>query len=295
MNDFVQNCLDGIMLGSSYALLGLGFTLTFGIMRQLNLSYGPTLMFGVYAGSSFSLFIFSSLIASLVVAMSVAVLAGLVVDRVSFRWVKSENPLASMVSAFTLWMVFEEIIVLFTWGRRYPVENPIGLEPLKFGPFYLRGDYLFLFCIAAVLMSVIWLLVYRTATGRQMRAIAENASSARVVGIDVPRVSTKVVVIVHAVGALVAYFIAASLYQITPNFGLWATLKGLIVMVIGGVGSITGAVLGGLMLGVVETQTTWYLGTNFRDLTAFFLLFVLLVIAPRGLLTRFTKGGTGHE
>lgn len=286
MSDFLQNTLDGLMFGASYALLGLGFTLTFGVMRRLNLSYGPTLMVGVYAGAWTSLNLFNSLLLALAVTVIVAVAVSLVIEQVSFRWVKSDSPLTPMVSAFALWMVLEEIIVLFTWGRQYPVNNPLAFGSLYIGPFYVRGDYLTLFLAALALMVLVQVLVFRTPFGRKVRALAENPAAARVIGIDVDQVSSRVFALVAGLGGLMAFFVAASLHQITPHFGLWATVKGLIVMVIGGLGSIPGAIAGGLLLGVVESQALWYLGASYRDLVAYFLLFLLLIALPQGLFSR---------
>ena len=119
--------------------------------------------------------------------------------------------------------------------------------------------------------------------GPAVRAVAENKRAAQLTGVNVSRVSRQIFMLTSASGGLVAFFIAASLHQITPGFGLWATVKGLIVMVLGGIGSIPGAIAGGLLLGVVELQAIWYLGASYRDLVAFLLLFLLLVLRPHGL------------
>ena len=117
MFDFAQNTIDGVMVGASYALLGLGFTLMFGVMRRLNLSYGPTLAMGVYAGAYFSLQIYNSLLLALCISVFVSIIVGLVVETLCFKAVKSDSPLTSMVSAFVMWMVLEEIIILLTFQQ----------------------------------------------------------------------------------------------------------------------------------------------------------------------------------
>ena len=288
MLDFVQNTLDGVMVGASYALLGLGFTLMFGVMRRLNLSYGPTISMGVYAGAFISLQVYNSLLLALCVSVIVSIVVGLVVEGLCFRAVRSDNPLASMVSAFAMWMVLEEIIILLTWGRLFPVRNPTGLATFDIGQFAVRGDYFLLFLTAVALMMGLYWLIYRTPYGRAVRAVAADRKAAQLMGINVPRMSTQVFLLTCAFGGFVAFFIAASLHQITPSFGLWATVKGLIVMILGGIGSIPGAIIGGLLLGIVELQALWYLGGSYRDMAAFLVLFVFLIVRPRGIL------GTGE-
>ena len=218
MLDFIQNVVDGIMVGASYALLGLGFTLVFGVMRRLNLSYGPTLTMGVYAGAWISLQIHESLLLALCVSVLVSVIVGLLIEGICFKAVRSDNPLTSMVSAFAMWMVLEETIILLTWGRLFPVENPTGLATFDIGGFMVRGDYFILFVSAVMLMGLIWWLIYKTGYGRAVRAIATNRKAAQLMGINVPRMSSMVFILTSAFGGLVAFFIAASLHQITPWF-----------------------------------------------------------------------------
>ena len=137
----------------------------------------------------------------------------------------------------------------------------------------------------AVVMTV-WLhwLLQRTRFGLAVRAVSEDPRAARFMGIDVSAVMFLAFAIASAFGGVAAYLIVAADGQITPLFGLWATFKGLIAMMLGGMGSIPGAILGGLLLGVVEAQSLWYLGAEYRDLSAYFLLFLFLVFRPGGLM-----------
>ncbi len=284
MTDFIQNCLDGVMLGSSYALLAIGFTLIFGVMRRLNLAYGPSIMFGAFVGT----LVYAEFRAgALVVAAATiagAVVAGLYVERLCFRAIRQGAAVASMVSSFAIWMQLEDVVSLAFPDRTYPFPPLITADPVTLGPFFVKLENVLMFACAVVLTALLHWLLQATRFGLALRAVSENPRAARFMGIDTGAVMFRAFVIASVFGGAAAYLIASADTQITPLFGLWATVKGLIAMMLGGMGSIPGAVLGGLLLGVVEAQSLWYLGTEYRDLSAYFLLFLFLILRPGGLI-----------
>ncbi len=284
MVDFIQNCLDGIMVGSSYALLAIGFTLIFGVMRRLNLSYGPSIMLGAFVGTLIYLEFQAGGIAVAVATVIGAVLAGIYVERLCFWAIRQGAALASMVSSFAVWMQLEEIVTVFFPERTYPFPPLTEQSPVEFGPFFLKVENLIMFACAAALMVLLQFVLYRTRFGLALRAVAENPRAARFMGINIGRVTFWAFALASALGGVAAFLIIGTDAQITPLFGLWATFKGMIAMMLGGMGSIPGAILGGLLLGVVETQSTWYLGIEYRDLAAYGLLFLFLMFRPGGLM-----------
>jgi len=282
--DLAQAFLHGLMLGASYALLGLGFTLTFGVMRRLNLSYGPTAMLGVYAAVGASALFPGAFLLALAATLLVSLLVGLYVERLCFWAIREGAPLASMVSSFAIWMQLEEVVALLTQARAHPVSGPVPAGSWLLGSLLVRSDYLSMLAGALILMAALYGLLYRTRWGRAVRALAEQSVAARLMGVNVNRLSIQAFLLASAVGGLAGYGIAITQGQVTPFFGLWVTIKGLTVMVLGGLGSIPGAIAGGLILGVVEAQALWYLGGDSRDLAGYALLFSFLVLRPRGLL-----------
>ncbi len=284
MVDFIQNCLDGAMLGSAYALLALGFTLIFGIMRRLNLSFGPSIMVGGFVGTLLYLNFKIHPVAVAAVTVVGATLAGIYVERICFWAIRRGAAIASMVSSFAIWMQLEELVTLMAPERTYPFPPLTTADPLLLGPFFLKLENLVMFAAAAALVAGLSLLLYRTRFGLALRAVAENPAAARYMGVHIAAIAFWAFAFASAIGGLAGYLIAAADAQITPLFGLWATFKGLIAMMLGGMGSVPGAVLGGILLGVVEAQATWYLGAEYRDLAAYFLLFAFLVLRPGGLL-----------
>ncbi len=283
MVDFVQNTVDGVMIGSSYGLLALGFTLIFGVMRRLNLSYGPSLMVGAYLGTL--LYVQFGAGAAVVAVATVlgAVLAGIYVERLCFAPMRADAAVASMVSSFAIWMQLEQAAVLLLPRHTYPFPPLTDAAPLTFGAFLVRVDHLVMLACALGLAAGLHLLLYRSRFGLALRAIIGSPVAAHLVGINVGTAMLYAFALASAIGGVAGYLVLAADQQVTPMFGMWATVKGLIAMMIGGLGSIPGAMLGGIVLGVVEMHSQWHFGPQVRDLVAYLLLFACLVLQPGGL------------
>ena len=284
MIDFVQNTIDGVMIGSSYGLLALGFTLIFGVMRRLNLSYGPSIMIGAYLGTLAYVQLSASPLVVVAVTVIGAVIAGVYVERLCFAPMAAGAGIASMVSSFTIWMQLEQAAILVLPRHTYPFPPLATGSPLEFGPFLLRADHLITLATAIGLSAGVRLLLYRSRFGLALRAIIDNPVAAHLVGINVSAAIIGAFALASAIGGIAGYLVLATDQQVTPMFGMWATFKGLIAMMIGGLGSIPGAILGGLVLGIVEAHSQWHFGPHVRDLCAYGLLFAWLVLRPGGLL-----------
>jgi len=291
--DLAQNTLDGLGAGASYALLALGFTLVFGVLRRANLSYGPAIMLGAYAATWTSLHYPAGLLALAAITVGGSVLAGLYVERLCFAPHRDApgpgqgrrgSAIAAMVASFAVWMQFEEAVTLAMPRHLYAFPPLTAAPPLTFGPLALRVEALVTLAVAVLVGAGLWWALYRARFGIAVRAVIERPAAAALAGIDVSRVSVRVFALASAIGGVAGFLIAATHGQVTPHLGMWTTLKGLLAMMIGGIGSLPGAVAGAVLLGVLEAQSQWYLGPQFRDLAAYLLLFALLVLRPRGLL-----------
>lgn len=283
MIDFIQNCIDGVMIGSGYALLAIGFTVVFGVLRRLNLAYGPSIMLGAFVGALLYIQFQAQLFTVAIATVIVATLTGMYVERLCFWAIRRGAALASMVSSFAIWMQLEEMAVIILPERTYPFPALTDLAPIHIGPYFLRSEHLTMFVVAVLLVIVVHTVLYRTRFGLAVRAVSENPDAARYMGINIDAVMFWAFAMVSAIGGIAGFLILATDQQVTPYFGLWATFKGLIAMMLGGMGSLPGAILGGLILGIVETQSLWYLGNDYRDLSAYFLLFLVLIIRPGGI------------
>lgn len=278
--DLVQNTLDGLSFGAGYALLALGFTLIFGVLRRVNLSYGPAIMLGCYAATWVSLVFHSNLFFLLIVTIAATVLAGAYVERLCFAPHRGGSAIAAMVASFALWMQFEELATVLLPRHLYSFPALYQGGPLTFGPLFLRVEALAMLATAAIVCPLMWWTLYRTRFGLAVRAVVSQPVAAELAGIGVARIFVLVFALASAIGGLAGYLIAASHEQVTPMLGMWSTLKGLLAMMLGGLGSLPGAVLGGLALGVIEAHSQWFFGPQMRDLIAYLLLFVLLAVNP---------------
>jgi branched-chain amino acid transport system permease protein len=283
--DFIQNSLDGLSAGASYALLGVGFTLIFGVLRRANLSYGPAIMLGVYlatwAGSSFS-----GLLLLAGIAVAGTVLAGAYVERLCFAPHRRGPAMTAVAASFAIWMQLEEAATLLLPRHLYSFPALYDGGPLALGPLTLRVESLVMLAAAVAVCFLLWKVLYGTRFGIAVRAVIDEPRAAELAGINVGVVSISIFALASAIGGLTGFLIAASHEQVTPMLGMWSTLKGMLAMMLGGLGSLPGAVAGGLALGLLEAHSQWYLGPQFRDFIAYLLLFALLAARPPWMNTR---------
>jgi branched-subunit amino acid ABC-type transport system permease component len=284
MIDVIQNTIDGVMFGSAYALLALGFTLIFGTMRRLNLAYGPSIMAGAYLGTYAAQRLGLGALPVALLVVAGAALAGLYVERLCFRPFGEGAAVASMVSSFAVWMQIEEAATLALPHHLNAFPLLIAGAPMQLGPFSIRLEHLLVLLVAVAAAGLVHSVLHHTRFGLGVRTVIDHRRAAELVGVPVHRTMTLAFVLATAIGGLAGFLIASSEAQITPMFGMWATTKGLIAMMLGGLGSVPGALLGGLLLGVIEAQAQWLFGPQVRDLLAWGLLFAVLALWPGGLL-----------
>lgn len=286
MTDFLQNSVDGLAAGASYSLLALGFTLVFGVLRRANLSYGPAIMLGAYAATWASLHFHAGLFVLFPVMLAASVLAGAYVERLAFAPHRAGSAITAMVASFALWMQFEELATLVLPGHLYAFPPLHEGGPLAVGSLTIRVEALVMIGVAVAACGALWGLLYRTRFGAAVRAVIDNPVAAGLSGISVPAISIRIFALASAIGAVAGFLIVAAQEQVTPMLGMWSTLKGLLAMMLGGLGSLPGAVAGGLALGLLEAHSQWYLGPQLRDFLAYLLLFVLLAARAPWMNTR---------
>ncbi|TAN54231.1 MAG: branched-chain amino acid ABC transporter permease [Betaproteobacteria bacterium] len=290
MLDFLQAVSDGVLFGATYALIGIGFTLVFGVMHKLNLAYAAASIGGAYAGL-LVLKVVAGAPAWLVFlgAFAAGGVLGYVVYLTCFHFIPLNSPLATLMATVGMLLLIDEIIVHVTDGMPQAYPSAFDDVMLRAGEFSLRGDLLLVFGVAVLCMIGLMALLYRTRLGLATRAVSQQSVAAQLCGIRVGQVNAMTFVITGLLGGIAGALIGASVGTLSPLLTTPLTVKGLIVTVIGGLGSIPGAIVAGLLVGGLENVFQQFRGVTERDLYVMLLLFAFLVFRPGGLFT--PKGG----
>lgn len=286
--DAVQSVVDGVLFGATYALLGIGFTLIFGVMHKINLSFAAASIGAAYA----SLLVLAAFKAPAIVVFLAAAVAGgaigAIVYVIGFKFIPLANPLATLMSTVGLLLLIDELIVHATAG--VPLNYPALFSDVVFrwGQFNIRGDLVFVFLLGCLCMAVLLYLLYRTRLGLATRAVSQQPVASQLCGISITQVNLLTFVITGVVGGIAGAMLGAAIGMLSPLLSLPLTVKGLIVTVIGGLGSIPGAIIAGLIVGGLENFFQFFRGVSERDLYIMLLLFAFLVFKPGGLFPQPT-------
>jgi branched-chain amino acid transport system permease protein len=291
----LQQLANGLILGSFYALVALGYTMVYGIIKLLNFAHGDLYMIGAFIGFLF-LSVLSPLIGdswvgilcSMVLSMIAVGLLGVLIQRIAYQPMLSAPRLSILITALAVSMILSNAVMAFTDGEYLAFSTDLGYEGFEFGNVFVTYTQMVLVGAAALLMTGLYLFVHRTMYGKAMRAIAIDQDACRLMGIHVNRIIALTFFIGTSLAASAG--IMAGTYYGSIHFfmGFVIGLKAFTAAVIGGIGSIPGAMLGGLLLGLLESFGTQipFIGTEWKDVFSFGILILLLVFKPTGILAR---------
>jgi len=278
-----QQLINGLMLGASYSLVAIGYTLIFGVLNLLYFAHGEVFMVGAFVG----LFIVTLLHTNIYVALIGATIAcatlGALAYFVAVRPVPKNRPLAPLISTIGLTIVLQNLAIYVFGGQQLSFPETIGQTLYHLGPITISSVQIFILAIALVLMVALWLFIERSKLGRAMRAVAENHETAALLGVNVNRVVLLTFIIGSGIAGIAGVLDGLKNSSVSPFMGLGAAVKGLIVMLLGGLGNVPGAMVAGLMLGLIEILSAAYIGTTERDFFSFLILILILLYRPTGL------------
>jgi branched-chain amino acid transport system permease protein len=296
---FLQQLINGLTLGSIYALVALGYTMVYGILGLINFAHGEVVMVGALTALTVIRPLADSglpgpvvVLIGLVVAALVCMVLGFGIERIAYRPLRNAPRLAPLITAIGVSIVLQQLAMLI-WGRSYhsvPELLPADRHEI-FGASYTEIQVIIV-VVAAITMTGLLLLVNRTRMGRAMRATAENPAIAGLMGVDANRIISLTFVIGSALAALAGVLVSANYGIAHYNMGFILGLKAFTAAVLGGIGNLGGAMVGGVLLGVIEALGAGYigdltggvLGSAYQDVFAFFVLIAVLIFRPSGLM-----------
>ncbi|MDE0540172.1 MAG: branched-chain amino acid ABC transporter permease [Rhodospirillales bacterium] len=281
--EITQTIGDGLFFGTTYALIGIGFSLIFGAMRKLNMTYAAASLAGAYVGLAAFTFVNAPAPVVFLISAFASGLVGGVVYITCFRFIPINNHLAALMASIGALFFIDEIVVHTTDGS--PLTFPAMFDDVMFelGPYGIRGDLLFVFAVCIAGTVGLLYVLYRSRLGLATRAVSQQDVAAQLCGIDVHRTNAVTFMLAGLLGGIAGAMTAASVGVLSPLITVPLTVKGLIVSVIGGLGSIPGAIVAGLLVGGLENVFLYFRGVNERDMYVLLLLFVFLVFRPNGI------------
>jgi len=280
------------MLGASYSLVAIGYTLIFGVLNLLYFSHGEVFMVGAFVGLFLVLYAGTNIYVALLGAMIVCAILGALAFFVAVRPVPKDRPLAPLISTIGLTIILQNLAIYVFGGQQFSFPETIHQALYHIGPVTVSSVQLFILGVAIALMVALWLFIERTKLGRAMRAVAENHETAALLGVNVNRVVLITFIIGSGIAGVAGVLDGLKNSSVSPFMGLGAAVKGLIVMLLGGLGNVPGAMIAGLLLGTIEILSAAYIGTTERDFFSFLILILILLYRPTGLFgTRTAEQG----
>ena len=288
MFDFLQAVIDGVLFGTTYSLIGIGFTLVFGVMKKINMSYAAASIGAAYVGLLAGGLLSAS---SPWAVFGCSVLAGgffgWLVYLICFHLIPIKNENATLMSTVGMLLLSDELISHFTTGAPQNYPSVVEGEMIKFGELSLRSDLIFVFAVSVISTAALLALLYRTRLGLATRAVAQQPVAAQLCGIRVAHVNAITFVVTGLLGGIAGALVCSAVGTLSILITGPLTVKGLIVTVIGGLGSVPGAIVAGLLVGAMENIFQHFRGVTERDLYVMLLLFAFLIFRPGGI---FAKG-----
>lgn len=284
MTTLIQTLINGLRLGSIYALMALGYTMVYGIAKMLNFAHGDIIMVGAYAVISTVSLAKMPGVVGVVVSVVVCVLLGVTIEFLAYRPLRRAPSLTVLITAIGVSYLLQSIALLIFKSEPRPFPEIIDLPVLTFGEIVIDGMTLLTLALTALIMIALSLFINKTKLGKAMRAVSEDKDAAELMGISVNRTITMTFAIGSALAAVASIFYGATYTYIKPTTGSMPGIKAFTAAVFGGIGSIPGAMLGGLLLGVIEQMSQTYFSTLWTNAVVFGVLVLVLVVKPTGLL-----------
>ena len=285
MNSFISYLISGIGLGSIYALIALGYTMVYGIAKMLNFAHGDVIMVGGYA-------VFLSISSlncpvwlSIIIGIVVCTVLGVVIERVAYKPLRNASSLSVLITAIGVSYLLQNLALNILGSNARTFKSVVSLKTIDINSqLKISGEAVVTIIVTVVIMVALTLFINKTKTGMAMQAVSEDKGAAQLMGINVNKTISIVFAIGSGLAAVAGILLCSTFTQVSPYTGSMPGIKAFIAAVFGGIGSIPGAMIGGILLGIIENLSKAYISTQVADAIVFASLIIVLILKPTGLL-----------
>ena len=284
MELLIQQLVNGLAVGSIYALIALGYTMVYGTIKLINFAHGDVYMMGAFIGYFAVMVLKFTVFLALLVAMVACAILGVVIERVAYKPLRKSTRVAALITAIGVSYLLENAMSYFFGAESRPFPSDFGTETFTlFGDVSVNGKQILIFGITVLLMALLQFIVRYTKMGKAMRAVAVDEQAAQLMGIDVDGVISFTFALGSALAGIAGVLVGVYYNTISTTMGITVGLKAFVAAVLGGIGSIPGAMVGGYLIGLLETMVSFFGYSPYRDGVVYFLLFIILIVLPAGL------------
>lgn len=284
---FLSYLINGISLGSVYAIIALGYTMVYGIAKMLNFAHGDVIMVGGYAALTMMLNVNASPLTAVLVAIVVCTVLGITIEAIAYRPLReAASPLAVLITAIGVSYLLQNVVLLIFGSNPKSFQSVVPVPDVKLagGALNISGETIVTILSCIVIMTVLTLFINKTKAGQAMLAVSEDKGAAQLMGINVNGTIALTFAIGSGLAAVAGVLLCSSYPSLSPYTGSMPGIKAFVAAVFGGIGSIPGAMIGGILLGVIEIMGKAYISSQLADAIVFAVLIIVLLVKPTGLL-----------
>ncbi|MBR1972127.1 MAG: branched-chain amino acid ABC transporter permease [Oscillospiraceae bacterium] len=283
---FLQYLINGVSIGAVYAIIALGYTMVYGIAKMLNFAHGDVIMVGAYMSYSVTSYMGLPTAVGIAVAVIVCTLLGVLIEGLAYKPLRGVPSLAVLITAIGVSYFLQNAAQLIWGSAPKNFKSIVTMKPVVLfdGQLTITGEVIYTIVASVLIMIALTLFINKTRMGKAMRAVSEDRDAAQLMGINVNQTISTTFAIGSALAAVAGVLLCSTVPTLMPTTGSMPGIRAFTAAVFGGIGSIPGAMLGGILLGIIETFSKAYLSTQFSDAIVFLVLIVILLVKPAGLL-----------
>jgi len=284
LEQFLQQVVNGVSLGSIYALIALGYTMVYGIIKLINFAHGDVYMIGAYIGFATITYAKMGFFPALIISMILCAILGVAIEKVAYKPLRLSTRIAVLITAIGVSLLLEYVMMFFVGAEVRSYPKVLSDHVFHLNSVVINMQQIYIVVTAIALMILLQYIVHKTKTGKAMRAVSIDQDAAQLMGINADNTISYTFAIGSAFAGAAGVLVGIYYNSIDPLMGIMPGLKAFVAAVFGGIGSIPGAMIGGLSIGIMETLVSGYGSSMYRDAVVFLFLIIILILKPTGLL-----------